>query len=63
MKKSIVILVLVAGCSESAPPPPAKPVDPNAPPKIKVISKGQPYSTADYLVPGYVTILEFFADW
>jgi hypothetical protein len=34
-----------------------------APAKSAVISKGGNYSPKDYLSPGYVTILDFYADW
>ena len=63
MKRALLLLTLLAGCSKEEPPAAAVPADPNAPEKIKLISKGQNYSTADYLVPGYVTILDFYADW
>ena len=63
MKRALLLAVLLAGCSKEEPTQAAKPVDPNAPEKVKLISKGQPYSTSDYLVPGYVTILDFYADW
>lgn len=63
MKRALLLLALMAGCSKEEPPRAAAPVDPNAPEKIKLISKGQTYSPSDYLVPGYVTILDFYADW
>lgn len=34
-----------------------------APDKSKLISQGTAFSKADYLIPGYVTILDFYADW
>jgi thioredoxin 1 len=36
---------------------------PGAPPKLATISNGQAYRSADYLYPGYVTVLDFYADW
>jgi hypothetical protein len=60
----VLLLALLAGCSKEEPAAVAPaPADPNAPEKIKLVSKGQAYSTSDYLVPGYVTILDFYADW
>lgn len=63
MRRMVLLLALLAGCSDAEPPAAAKPADPNAPEKSKVISKGQAYSSSDYLVPGYVTVLEAYADW
>ena len=63
-RTAVLVLLLLAGCSKEEPPASvAKPADPNAPEKVKLISKGSAYSTSDYLVPGYVTILDFYADW
>ena len=63
-RTAILVLALLAGCSkEDAPASVSKPADPNAPEKIKLISTGKAYSPSDYLVPGYVTILDFYADW
>lgn len=64
MKRALLLALVLAGCSKEEPTPAAaKPVDPNAPEKVLLISKGLTYSTSDYLVPGYVTILDFYADW
>ncbi|MCI0655907.1 MAG: hypothetical protein L0170_02425 [Acidobacteria bacterium] len=35
----------------------------DGPAKSAVISKGTKFSPKDYLVPGYVTLLDFYADW
>jgi hypothetical protein len=51
-RPAVLVLLLLAGCSKA-----------NAPEKVKLISKGSSYSSSDYLVPGYVTILDFYADW
>jgi hypothetical protein len=55
---------MLAGCSKEEPPVaiPAS-ADPNAPAKVKIISQGTSYRSSDFLVPGYVTILDFYADW
>jgi hypothetical protein len=61
------ILLLLAACGE----PSSSPADPSAlkatlagaPAKAALISKGKRYSPRDYLFPGYVTILDFYADW
>jgi hypothetical protein len=64
MRKAFLLLALLVGCSKEVPPAAVpKPVDPNAPEKIKLISMGTTYHSSDYLVPGYVTILDFYADW
>lgn len=61
------IVLVLASCAEqsdvpkSSGPPPAAPKD--APVKSSTISKGKKYSPKDYLVAGYVTILDFYADW
>lgn len=31
--------------------------------KIKVISRGTAYDPKDYRIPGYVVVLDFYADW
>ncbi len=65
MKKSLLVLALLAGCGPGGDSHEDIPVssDPNAPPKVKVISQGGKYRPEDYLVPGYVTILDIYADW
>lgn len=64
MRRTVLLLALLAGCSkEESASVGAAPADPNAPEKIKLISKGKRYSNPEFLVPGYVTILEFYADW
>lgn len=47
------------GPSATAPAPAQE----SSPEKVKTISKGKAYSKADYLVPGYVVMLDFYADW
>ena len=62
-------LALLASCGggDSTSSPAAPPTSPgkttSGPEKIKVISKGQAYTTSDVVVPGKVVILEFTADW
>ena len=48
--------------SEVPAPPPAAPTE-AAVEKTNVIAHGDRYSPRDYLVPGYVTVLKFYADW
>jgi hypothetical protein len=48
------------GASSMAAPSPAPA---GSPEKSALISKGARYSPQDYLVPGVVTILDFYADW
>jgi hypothetical protein len=64
MRKLSFALLLLSACSDSEPPP-ATGASPSArPPKSRVIAApGAPYAEADYLVPEYATILEFYADW
>lgn len=58
---------LLASCSDSSGPskaaPPAAPPGATAPERDRVISRGTAFSKEDYLVPGYVVILDFYADW
>lgn len=63
MRTTMLALTMLVSCSPADPPavPPA--ADPNAPEKSKTITRGGPYGTADYLVPGYVTLLDFYAEW
>lgn len=63
MRKTLLLLALLGGCFKEEPPVAMAPADPNAPAKVKVIAQGTAYSTSDFLVPGYVTILDFYADW
>ena len=62
MRQYVLAALVLASCSKPAPPAPPAPAD-GGPEKVKVVSKGEGYSLTDQLVPGYVTILYFTADW
>lgn len=58
------LLATWVSCAYAPPPsPPASPRPGRSPEKVRVISVGAPFSKEEYLVPGYVTILELYADW
>lgn len=65
MRKLALAAVLLAG--SCAPPKPAPKLESRTTPegylRSKVVAKGTSYLPSDYLVPGYVTVLEFMADW
>jgi hypothetical protein len=61
------ILLALAACGEPTGAPAAlsaaRESSTDGPTKSAVISKGKKYAPKDYLVSGYVTILDFYADW
>jgi hypothetical protein len=64
MRRALVaFLTVLSACSDSKPPAPPAAASSAGPEKSKVISRGEAYAPADYLVPGYVTVLDFYADW
>ncbi|MHC4605517.1 MAG: hypothetical protein ACYTAF_01105 [Planctomycetota bacterium] len=67
MKRAAFIsaLVLLAACSNGrdGPVKPEPVGQADGPAKVKVVSKGKAFAPGDYLVPGYVTILDLYADW
>jgi hypothetical protein len=67
---AMAFIALLAACRETGEPPsrpasarPAPPASTSAPERIKVISHGGAYAREDYLIPGYVVVLDFYADW
>lgn len=68
MRTVLALILLVLASYTERPGPPKSAAGPaespsDGPAKSSVISKGTTYSPKDYLVPGYVTILDFYADW
>jgi hypothetical protein len=65
MRKLAAAILLLASCGPSKPPPPKLETlsTPDGHPRTKVISQGGTFLPADFLVPGYVTVLDFTADW
>ena len=62
MRTSALAFVLLASCGgDSSVPPTSPPV--GGIEKVKTISHGKAFSPQDYLVAGYVTVLDFYADW
>ena len=67
MRAILPALLLLAACGPSSTPPAAAGSGTGSTtaglPKVKVISNGPAFTAADYLVPGHVTMLYFYADW
>jgi len=61
MRKTILAALLLASCSKTEPPAP--PAAPGGTGKVEVISNGEGYAIANHVVPGYATVLYFYADW
>ena len=60
MRKLALAVVLLASCSEAKPPPSLETLStPEGHPRSKVIARGQSYLPADFLVQGYVIVLQF----
>ena len=59
MKRLLLALAILGSCSDSVPPAGS----PGGPEKSKLVSKGEAFSTAGILAPGYVTVVDFYADW
>ncbi|MBI2901348.1 MAG: hypothetical protein HYY17_14280 [Planctomycetes bacterium] len=55
MRLLLLATLAMASCASQPAGPPVE--------KTKVIAKGTAYAKSDYLVPGYVVILDFTADW
>ncbi len=58
MRLMLPALLLLAACGD-----PSAPAREGSPQRSRIISKGMAYAQGDYLVPGYVTLLDFYADW
>jgi hypothetical protein len=64
MRKLLLLAALLASCSPAKPPPKLEALStPEGFPRSKTIAKGTSYLPSDYLLPGYVTVLAFGADW
>lgn len=56
-RATIFLLASLAACAEPKPEP--RP----GPEKSRVIARGTRFEKADYILPGYVVILDLGADW
>ncbi len=64
MRACMGVVLLMASCAPAKPPPKLESLStPEGHPRSKTVVKGTSFLPSDYLVPGYVTVLAFGADW
>jgi hypothetical protein len=62
MRRATLSLLLLASCTEEKPAPKLETLTtPEGHPRSKLVSTRQSFVPADFLVPGYVTVLKFTA--